>query len=88
MTFEILLGRRQRLVFENLYMPPPSASGKVRARHIMLVISGFLSESGAHSKSWQHVMTLCRNSGTPLYTVKWEAKSYEGVDNVALTAAK
>ena len=54
----------------------------------MLVVSGFLSETGEHKKSWAHVVNLCRSSNTVLYSVKWVAKSHALMESLALDEAK
>lgn len=50
----------------------------------MLVCSGFLSESDPHTKSWEHLVSLCRKSNTAVYSVRWEAKTYGVMEDVAL----
>mmetsp|Transcript_25936 Transcript_25936/g.32262 ORF Transcript_25936/g.32262 Transcript_25936/m.32262 type:complete len:226 (-) Transcript_25936:427-1104(-) len=87
-SLESLFSKRQKIVFECLYMPPADGTGVVTSRHIMLCVSGFLSESGAHKKSWEHMVTMCRVANIPIYSVKWEAKGYDIMENVALDQAK
>ena len=87
-SIESMLGGTKKITFECLFMPKPDGTGEVTSRHVMLCISGFLSESGAHTKSWEHMIQMCRVANIPIYSVKWEAKSYELMENVALDASK
>ena len=50
-SIESMLGGSKKIIFECLFMPKPDGTGEVTSRHVMLCISGFLSESGAHTRS-------------------------------------
>ena len=60
----------------------------VTTRHVMICVSGFLSESGSYAKSWEFLVAECRARNMPLYTVKWEAGDYSQLENIALNQAK
>ena len=71
-----------KLVLENLYMPESGTS-----RHVMICISGFLSEKCSFETSWRYLVDECRKSGTPLYTVRWEASDTSVLENNTMDAA-
>ena len=73
MTLDQLIVAQPKLILEALYVPdePDTAS-----RHVMICISGFMSEQGSLKRSWQYLVEECRQRSVPLYSVRWEAKDY------------
>mmetsp|Transcript_25194 Transcript_25194/g.33743 ORF Transcript_25194/g.33743 Transcript_25194/m.33743 type:complete len:80 (-) Transcript_25194:687-926(-) len=63
-------------------------SGLVTSRHVLICVSGFLSESGSYAKSWEFLVAECRARNVPLYTIKWEAKDMGQLENIVLNQAK
>lgn len=58
-------------MLENLYMPD---GARPTSRHVLICVSGFLSEVGDMETSWRYLVDECRAKGVPLYTVRWESK--------------
>ena len=55
---------------------------------MIICVSGFLSEQGDYAQSWENLVTECRSRNIPLYTVQWEAKGMQQMENMCLDQAK
>jgi len=44
-------------------------------KHIVIAISGFLSEKSDQTEDWAHLKSECKKFGYPLICVKWESQS-------------
>ena len=68
-TIEELLQKRHKIGLQNLYMPEGDQTGLVTSRHVVICVSGFLSEEGNYAQSWENLVIECRARNVPLYTV-------------------
>ena len=62
----------RRVTVDKLYVPEERNAA---SRHILICISGFLSENDSGNTSWENLINECRDKKLPLYNVKWESKS-------------
>ena len=60
----------------------------VTSRHIMLCISGFLSEADTQQLDWQYLIDECRHRGVPLYYVCWQAKNQTELEDIVVNQSK
>lgn len=89
MTLDAIITRRFKIVLENLYMPSGvDGSNQVASRHIVICVSGFLSEKGEMNSQWKYLTDECRKKSMPLYTVRWEAKTQKELESIAIEQAK
>ena len=82
-TLDQMISKGHKIILENLYMPE-----SYTARHVLICVSGFLSETGEMESSWRYLMDECRERSVPLYTVRWESKDTSQLQNIAVTEAK
>lgn len=83
-----MTGKGSKIVIQNIFMPNQDESGQVLSRHIMICVSGFLSESGNYKKDWESLVSECRARNMPLYTINWEAKQMDQIEDIAINQAK
>lgn len=57
-------------------------------KHVILAISGFLSENADQNEDWAHLKAQCIKHGVPLMAVCWEANSASSIGSVALDGLK
>ena len=48
-------------------------------RHVVIAVSGFLSEGTKEQGNWVHLINYCRARGLPCYSINWKASSEENV---------
>ena len=61
-----------------IYLPP----GELH-RHILIAISGFLSEKDDQHESWAMLRGYCEKHEIPLFALQWQAQAEEDVKNIA-----
>ena len=64
----------QEVFIENLFMPQSRMH-----RHVVIAVSGFLSEGTQEQGNWLHLINFCRARGLPCYSINWKASSEENV---------
>ena len=64
----------EEVTIENLYMPASNVH-----MHVVIAVSGFLSEGTAEQGNWLHLINYCRARGLPCYAINWRASSEENV---------
>jgi hypothetical protein len=57
-------------------------------KHLIIAISGFLSENADQSEDWAHLKALCVKHGVPLLAICWEANTATSIGSVALDGLK
>lgn len=57
-------------------------------KHLMIAISGFLSEKSDQSEDWEHLKNYCKQYNMPLFAVCWEAQSTSDVGKILVDGVK
>ena len=82
-----MISKRHMIQLECLYLPKSGNSPSVTSRHVVICVSGFLSETGEMESSWTYLVNECRAKGVPLYAVRWESKDQSQMEGIAIEKA-
>ena len=63
-------GRLPQVVLKNLLPGEPSRN----SQHVIICISGWLSENSDKEQEWAHMTEYVKDSGSALFTLSWESK--------------
>ena len=53
-------------------------------KHIIIAVSGFLSEKADHGSDWAHLKDYCQKFDYPLFGVGWESSTVADIGSAAL----
>ena len=65
-----IIDQSSKVILELLYMPTESQAH----RHVIVAISGFLSEKSDSGNDWLALKQYCEDHQYPLYALRWESK--------------